>query len=148
VADEFGVPFIPAGGFDGHAVRYSEALAAVRRDVPTTVLHISDLDWHGGKITGLLDRDLPALYWDLGGAACRPLEVAKIALTARQAREIYPDRAVHEGIQVDAMPTPQLRGILRGAITSRMDLEVLADIQAREHAEREQLRALLNGGSG
>jgi hypothetical protein len=41
-----------------------------------------------------------------------------------------------------------LRGILRGAITSRMDLEVLADIQAREQAEREQLRALLNGGSG
>ena len=36
-ADAYGVPFIAAGGFDHTTVRYVEALAAVRRRVPTVV---------------------------------------------------------------------------------------------------------------
>jgi hypothetical protein len=46
---------------------------------------------------------------------------------------------------VDALPTPQLWGILREAITSRTDDSALQDVQAREQAEREALRALLDG---
>lgn len=67
VARESGVPFIPAGGYDATTVRYVEAKAAAERDVPTTVLHLSDLDRHGGQITDLLRRDLSDLYRDLGG---------------------------------------------------------------------------------
>jgi hypothetical protein len=130
VAGEFGVPFIQAGGYDTTTTRYVEAAAAVQRDVPTTVLHLSDLDRHGQQITGLLRRDLAALYRDLGGAASRPLEVVKIALTEDQARDVYPDRYVHQDIQVDAMPTPMLRGILREAVTSRTDASALQDVKA------------------
>jgi hypothetical protein len=143
VAGEYGVPFIPAGGFDGHAVRYVEAARAADRGVPTTVLHISDLDRHGEAITGVLRRDLTAIYLDLGGAASRPLEVVKIALTEGQAREVYPGRAVLEGVQVDALPTPVLRDILREAITSRTDADALRQVLDREEAERERLRRLL-----
>jgi hypothetical protein len=80
VADEYGVPFIPSGGYDAHAVRYAEARKAVERCVPTVVLHLSDLDRDGKNITGLLQRDLAALYRDLGGQHAAP-EVVKIALT-------------------------------------------------------------------
>jgi hypothetical protein len=145
VAGEYGVPFIPAGGFDGTAVRYSEARKAADRGVPTTVLHISDLDRHGEAITDVLRRDLADLYRDLGGAASRPLEVTKIALTGDQAREVYPGRAALEGVQVDALPTPQLQAILRDAITGRMDQAALADVLGREEAERARLRGLLEG---
>jgi hypothetical protein len=41
--------------------------------------------------------------------------VVKIALTEAQARGIYPDRDGWQDIQVDAMPTRQLRGTLRKA---------------------------------
>jgi hypothetical protein len=50
-----------------------------------------------------------------------------------------------DDIQVDAMPTPRLQQILREAITSRMDLEVLNGVREREQAQREALRALLAG---
>jgi len=147
VAGEYGVPFIPAGGFDGHAVRYVEARDAAARDVPTTVLHLSDLDRHGDAITDVLRRDLGAIYRDLGGAASRPLEVVKIALTEAQAAEVYPGRGVLEDIQVDALPTPRLREILREAITDRTDLDVLASALDREEAERQRLLHLLAGWS-
>jgi hypothetical protein len=143
VAGEYGVPFIPAGGFDGHAVRYIEAREAASRPVPTTVLHLSDLDRHGAAITDVLRRDLEAIYCDLGGAASRPLEVVKIALTEAQAAEVYPDRGVLEDIQIDALPTPRLREILREAIIERQDPAVLDSVLDREEAERGQLRALL-----
>jgi hypothetical protein len=73
VAGEYGVPFIPADGFEGHAVRYVEAREAAERREPTTVLHLSDLDRYGDAITDVLRRDLGAIYRDLGGAASRPL---------------------------------------------------------------------------
>jgi hypothetical protein len=69
--------------------------------------------------------------------------VVKIALTEEQAGQVYPGRAVLDGIQVDAMPTAQLQGILREAITSRTDAPVLGAVLERERAERGQLRALL-----
>jgi hypothetical protein len=72
--------------------------------------------------------------------------VVKIALTEAQAREVYPGRAVFDGIQVDAMPTPQLRGILRDALTSRMDGETRGDVLQREEAGREENLAALNRG--
>ena len=113
VADGYGVPFIPSGGYDALAVRDVEARAAVERDVPTTVLHLSDLDRHGDQITDVLRRDLTDLYRDLGGRPAAP-EVVKIALTEAQARGIYPDRDGWADIQVDAMPTPALRGFWPG----------------------------------
>jgi hypothetical protein len=135
VADEFGVPFIPAGGYDALAVRYAEAKAALDRDVPTVVLHLSDLDRDGEQITGVLARDLADLYRDLRGHRAAP-EVVKIALTAEQAAQVYPGRSVLDGIQVDAMPTPALRGILREAISSRTDETVLEAVLDREQGER------------
>ena len=72
-------------------------------------------------------------------------EVVKIALTEDQAREVYPGRAVLDGIQVDAMPTPALRGILREAITSRTDAQVLSSVLEREAAERETVMASVRG---
>jgi hypothetical protein len=144
VAGEYGVPFIPAGGYDATAVRYAEARKAAERCVPTTVLHLSDLDRDGEQITGLLRRDLADLHRDIGGRQAAP-EVVKIALTPAQAAEAYPGRGNYQDIQVDALPTPQLQGILRGAITSRTSQRVLEAVLAREEAERENLRAMLNG---
>jgi len=108
--------------------------------VPTTVLHLSDLDRDGGQIADLLRRDLAALYRDLGGRLAAP-EVVKIALTEAQARQVYSGRAVLDGIQADAMPTPQLRDILRTAIIGRMDNAVLQAVREREAAERETVMA-------
>ena len=147
VANEYGVPLIPSGGYDGLAARYHEAEQAVDRDVPTVVLHLSDLDRDGEQITNVLRRDLPDLYRDLGGAAGRPLTVERIALTADQAREVYPDRDRWWGIQLDAMPTPPLQAILRDAITSRIDLAVYPQVVDRSDAERAALLALLDGGT-
>jgi hypothetical protein len=124
------VPFIPAGGYDAPAVRIEEARAALRRAVPTTVLHLSDLDRHGGRIIHVLRRDLPDLYRDMGGLAAP--EVVKIALTEEQAQEVYPGRDSWRDIQVDAVPTPTPQGIVAGAITSRLDTSVLGTVLERE----------------
>ncbi len=140
VASDAGVPFIPAGGYDATAVRYAEASAALERGVPTVVLHLSDLDKDGGQITGLLRRDLAALYRDLGGQHAAP-EVVKIALTEEQARQVYPDRIILDGIQVDALPTPRLRSILSEAISSRTDQVALQAVLGREAAERAMILA-------
>jgi hypothetical protein len=140
VAGEYGVPFIPAGGYDATAVRYAEARAALGRGVPTVVLHLSDLDRDGGQITDLLRRDLADLYRGLGGRQAAP-EVVKVALTEDQARQVYPGRTVLDGIQVDAMPTPALQAILREAITARMDQAALRAVLEREAAERESVLA-------
>jgi hypothetical protein len=140
VASDAGVPFIPAGGYDATAVRYAEARAALERGVPTVVLHLSDLDRHGGQITDLLRRDLASLYRDIRGQHGAP-ELVKIALTEAQARDVYPDRDGWHDIQVDALPTPMLQNILREAIASRTDDAVLRDVLEREAADRAALTA-------
>ncbi len=148
VADEYGVPFIAAGGFDTTTVRYVEAYAAMLREVPTVVLHFGDRDKAGEDITAVLQRDLDALYTDIirkgDDSDLYPLPpvVVRIALTAEQV-EHYRLAEPGEDVQVDALPTPVLREMLREAIEARQDPDVLAATLAREATERQQVKALV-----
>jgi hypothetical protein len=68
-----------------------------------------------------------------------PTSVVKIALTAEQARAVYPDRDGRDSIQVVVLPTAQLRRILREAITRRTGAAVRAVVLERGAAERSPL---------
>jgi hypothetical protein len=148
VASGYGVPIIASGGFDSTSTRYAEALASAGREVRTVVLHFGDLDDEGRRITDLLKRDLPALHRDLtsGGTVGQPgrpaaPEVVRVAVTAAQARNTYP--GWNGGpIQVDALPTPLLREILRAAIEHPgFDRDTYQQVLERERTERQQVIA-------
>jgi hypothetical protein len=141
IADEYGVPLIPSGGYDSVTSRYAQAEAALGREVPTVILHMGDHDQHGRQIYATLAEDIPRLYRDLGGPTSRTLLVERLALTTEQAASVYPDITRGDDVQLDALPTPALQAILREAIEARQDPGVRATLLEREDAEREQVIA-------
>jgi hypothetical protein len=146
LAREYAVPTASTNGQCGGFLHtdVAPALSTGQR-----VLYLGDLDLSGGQIEAntrhVLEREAGALRWE------------RLALTQNQANRhhlpviVKPDRRYrdggrHEAIETEALHQEVLAGILRGCLD---DLpEPLECVLEREQAEREQLRALLNGGSG
>lgn len=137
LGQEYGVPIIYSGGFDSITVRHTQARLAGKQDRPTIVLHLGDRDTAGEHIADVLNRDLRDLYRDMGHSG-EPPQVVRVALTPEQVVEHglgEPD----ESVQIDALPTPVIRGLLEQAILARTDQDKRAEVLKREQQEREQL---------
>jgi hypothetical protein len=115
------------------------------------VLYLGDLDLAGGQIEAntrqVLYRYSPVLAWErlaLTGAQADAYDLRRLAIVKRDGR--YKDGRPHEAIETEALSQPVLTGILTARLDKLMP-EPLAGVLARERAEREAVRELLDGGA-
>jgi len=147
VAEPYGVTVYSSSGFDSITLKYDAAVRMTRRDVPTVVLHVGDLDWSGKHIFTSAAEDVSAFVEGLGGDS--PFLDAflggpdlptfdRIALTTEQVEEYDLPRPPHgkEQYQAEALDPADLAGIVTAAIENYTDQEVLRGVLAEEAIER------------
>src|SRR5512132_139543 len=131
-----GVHVYSGGGFDGLKAKRSFAERAARREVPTVVLTVTDLDDHGlGIFTAAAEDSIAwVAHYDPG----RPggwLRFQRIAVTEQQARDH--DLLDDDGkAEVDGLPVPVMDQILLGAIDGLQDSAIREEAAATEERER------------
>jgi hypothetical protein len=114
------------------------------------VLYLGDLDLAGDQIESntrrVLYRYTRSLMWErlaLTNAQADSYDLRRLAVVKRDRR--YADGRPHEAIETEALSQTVLTGIL----TARLDElipEPLTDVLEREDAQRQEVRALLDGG--
>lgn len=81
VSRPYGVPVFSSGGFDSTTAKYSAAKRILRRDVPTVVLSVGDLDPSGTAMFDAAEEDVAAFVSDLDGT---PPAFIRAAVTREQ----------------------------------------------------------------
>jgi hypothetical protein len=139
VAQPYGVYVYPSGGYGGLKGRRVLAARAARREVPTVVLAVTDLDRHGRRIYTSAAEDAQA--WVSAYAPGRPgdwLAFERIAVTRDQAA----DHGVldeHGNAEADALPVPVMDAILLDRLDGLLDKAIRAEVWAAQATERRQL---------
>lgn len=134
IAMRYGVTTHSGAGFGGDKGKHLIADRARERDVPTTVLTITDFDKSGEDIHTAASEDALAWYEDDGGNPKLPegegLEFHRIALTEEQATA-YGLLDANGKAEAEGIPEEDLEQILTDAME-----EYLPDDDAREEVDR------------
>ena len=170
VARYYSVPvYSAAGGFAGLCAVRMIVDHAVARNVPTILLHVGDFDLHGEDIFAALAEDTAAFLAEDKVIGTQKIIAERVALTADQvaayalptdrlkqpkgkAQQTAYDRWVRKHgdrtCQLEALPPDVLADELRQAIERHLDIDLLAEHEDAEQAERIQLlRALPSGAA-
>ncbi len=160
VADEFSVPVFSNGRYQSlPAVRFIVD-RVVRRDVPTTLLHIGDLDPTGQSMYDTLVEDTNAFLDEDRIIATQRIQARRLALTAEQVQRYElptaPPKAADsrskswgggETCQLEALAPDALFSIVRDALEGIFDPERLdREIKSEARDRTQLLRALPEGG--
>lgn len=152
VASDYGVTCYASGGFESLGAKHDAAIRIARREVPTTVLSIGDLDPSGLSIVDAATEDVVAFTEQLGG---RPPTVTRLAVTEEQVTryrlETAPQKATDRRgehmsltVQLEAMTPDDVKAIVREGLEATVDLDALARVRERSDRERDQLVAEFN----
>lgn len=155
---EYSVPVFSAGGFVSVTASRQVADRALRRDVPTLLIHVGDFDPSGESIFNALVDDAAAFVNDDRLIFTQRIDAVRVALTGEQVA-VYnlptaPAKASDtrsrnwsgETCQLEALPPDVIAGIVREAIRRELDPDRLAHQVAAEDDERNALlRALPEG---
>jgi hypothetical protein len=139
VADgPYGVPVYSGGGYGGLKGRRQLAARAVRRDVPTVVLVVTDRDKHGDRIYSSAAEDATAWAEKHYGAPAAWLRFERIAVTAAQARahDVLDDDGTAEA---DALPVQAMDAIVTGWLEDLLDPARRESVLAERDGERDRL---------
>jgi hypothetical protein len=145
VADPFGITVMSGGGFDSLTDKYEFAAELADHDRPTEVLHVGDHDPSGVNMFLAFLEDIEAFALDLSGRAI----FTRLAVTPEQLRQYSmptappqkTDKRAFSGqtCRAEALAPDALAQILRDAIESRIDLDVLNEVLKREKRVQRQL---------
>jgi hypothetical protein len=149
VAHPLGVTAMSGGGFDSLTDKHSFAAALAGHDRPTEVLHIGDHDPSGVSMFLAFLEDVEAFTRDLGGRATftrlavTPEQIAQYRLPTAPPKDT--DRRAFSGqtCQAEALAPDVLAQIVREAIESRIDPDVLERVKRRELRMRRELQKRL-----
>lgn len=157
---EYGVPVFSAGGFLSVTATHQIAKRALRRDIPTIMLHVGDYDPSGESIFDAMMEDARAFYVADGGASV-DFEAIRVALTWEQVEEHNLDTAPPkksdgrsakweeegrtETAQLEAMPPDLLTRLCREAVEEHTDLVLLEEIRDVGDTERDEIIETLEG---
>lgn len=148
------VPVYSAGGFLSVTATYEIAVRAMKRGVPTILLHIGDYDPSGESIFTALAEDVGQFCEDRGFDAP---EAIRVALTARQVERhslptAPPKRSdsrtatwVGGTCQCESLPPDLLAMYARTAVENEIDTALVEEIREDEVAERETLVEKVRG---
>lgn len=157
IAADYSIPVFSAGGFASLSAVRQIVNRAVRRDVPSLILHVGDYDPSGESIFTAMSEDAAAFVEADRTLATSRIDALRVALTAEQVAEFdlptAPAKATdsrsngwHGGTcQLEALPPDVLAEMVRTAILDQLDVYVLGLVLAQERAERAQLLGLPRG---
>jgi hypothetical protein len=159
---DYRVPVASSSGFDSLTVKHDLFQEALRREEKygqyTVLLHLGDHDPSGVSVYESMAEDLEAFCEYVYGL----IEVRRVALTPEQIRtrgiattpdEIKPSdsrsrafiaRGLEPAAQLEAIPPDTLTAIVRQAVESALDLDMLRASQAQERLERGQVQEKLD----
>ncbi|MBA2625340.1 MAG: hypothetical protein H0U89_07030 [Acidimicrobiia bacterium] len=150
VANPYGVPVYSSGGFDSTTAKYEAAQRIIANSEPTVVLHVGDHDPSGCAVFDSAADDVATMVADLARSAS--VEFVRVAVTPEQiVRYGLPEapakaadkRGTWQGgtVQAEALAPGDLAAEVRQAVESRLDLDVLRNLEDEERTERDQLLA-------
>jgi hypothetical protein len=153
VVQDFGVAVYSSSGFDSLTAKYQAARRVMDRSVPTLVLHVGDHDPSGLSVFDSAAEDVVAMVCDL--LACRDtdaVEFRRVAVTPEQIAtydlSTAPPKATDrrgdwtgDTVQAEALDPATLADIVRQAVESALDSDVLAGTLETEEHERDALVA-------
>jgi hypothetical protein len=159
---DYRVPVASSSGFDSLTVKHDLFQDALRREEEygqhTVLLHLGDHDPSGVSVYESMSEDLEAFCEYVYGL----IEVRRVALTPEQITtrgiattpdEIKPSdsrsrafiaRGLEPAAQLEAIPPDTLTAIVRLAVESALDLDILRASQAQERRERGQVQEKLD----
>lgn len=157
VASDYSVPVFSASGFASLSAVWMIADRALRRNEPTVLLHVGDLDPSGESIFTAIAEDAAAFVRADRTIHTTRLDAVRVALTVEQV-ETYelptaPVKATDSRsagwaggtCQLEALPPDTLADIVREAIEGQLDLARLRLELARERDDRAELLGLPRG---
>jgi len=151
VANEYGVPVIPSGGFDSLTAKYTLAERLGGHDGITEVLQIGDHDPSGTHLFSSLAEDIEALIRDLGlqggvlftRLAVTPAQIEDLNLPTAPPKATDRRSFSGETVQAEAIPPDVLAGIVRDELERGLDQAAFDRVLAREKDIRRHLTARL-----
>ena len=150
VTAEFDVPLMVARGYASLSFLHDAAEAIAAEDRPAHIYHLGDFDPSGvdaaNKIEETLRAFAPEADISFTRLAVLPQQIAAWDLPTRPTKATD-SRSKGFGaisVELDAIPAPRLRQIVREAIERHLAPERLAVLKAAEESEREFLRSWAN----
>jgi hypothetical protein len=163
----YGVTVYSSGGFDSVTLKYEAAVRVARREVPTVIIHVGDLDRSGLSLVQAAAEDVEAFA---AGLDAEGVEFKRAALTAEQAERLNlptaPPKATdkrfawtpggildvraeaawveaHGTVQAEALPPDVLAQEVRQAVEAELDMVAFAEAGEAEAANREAIEGIL-----
>lgn len=155
VTDEFDVPMLPARGFASETFLYETAEDLNDDGRPAFIYQLGDHDPSGicawevieRRLREFVDNDIDLIFERI---AVTPQQIIELDLPTRPTKQSDSRAAKFDGdsVEVDAIPSPTLRTLVREAIEAHIDPEALRLTQIAEESEREILRRIAGEHSG
>ena len=158
VTEEWDVPLMVARGFSSETFLYTSAQQMRRVGKPTVILQVGDHDPSGVSAWRTVQRELPRfapeIEFEFRRVAVTPEQIAAYDLQTRPTKPKDPRRTAFEAefgagapsIEVDAMPSTELRRLLREAIESYIDADTFDLHREIERQERDGLARMSVAG--
>jgi len=158
------VPVASSSGFDSLTVKHDLFLDAVRRYEEfaqrTILLHLGDHDPSGVSVYESMAEDLNAFCRDrnlddlieVRRVALKPAQIRSLNITTKpdeikptdSRSEAFIERGLEPAAQLEAIPPDRLSTVVRQAVESTLDLDVLAASQVRERVEHGEVQRKLD----
>jgi hypothetical protein len=151
VTAEFDVPLMVARGFSSESFLWETAQAIIADRKPAVIYQLGDHDPSGVSAWEHTRRRLaefaPGVEFEFERLAVTPEQIISHRLPTRPTKQSDSRAATFEGesVEVDALPSPVLRNLVRDAIESWIDPEALRITKVAETSERDVLTRIANG---
>ena len=151
VTAEFDVPLMVARGFASESFLWETAQAIIDDGKPAVIYQLGDHDPSGVSAWEHTRRRLaefaPGVEFEFERLAITPGQIIEHRLPTRPTKQSDSRAATFEGesVEVDALPSPVLRNLVRNAIEQWIDPEALRLTRIAEESEREVLTRIADG---
>lgn len=151
VTAEFDVPLMVARGFASESFLWETAQAIKSEGKPAVIYQLGDHDPSGVSAWEHTRRRLadfaPDVTFTFERLAITPEQITLHGLPTRPTKQSDSRAAKFDGdsVEVDAMPSPVLRTLVREAIEQWIDPDALRLTKSVEASEREVLHRIANG---
>jgi len=148
VTQDWDVPLMVTRGYASLSFLHSAAEQISRAQKPVFLYYLGDYDPSGVDIPLRVERDLrelaPGADLTFTRLAVNPEQIDSMRLPTRPTKTTDPRaiRFVGESVEVDAIPAPVLRQLVRQAIASHVDRQRLESVEAEERLEQAALAVL------
>lgn len=151
VTAEWDVPILVARGFASETFLYATAQDIISDDKPAVIYQLGDHDPSGVAAWEHTQRRLqefaPETEFVFERLAVTPEQIEQFALPMRPTKKSNHTKGfTGDSVEVDAVPSTDLRAIVREAIEQRIDVDALRSTRMVEVSERAGLEALATAG--